>query len=303
MSAEKLLSETGEDALVDGLTKGLGEGRDVIVGAGDDCAVLRGARPGFRSLLKTDCIVEGVHFTMDASPADIGWKAMARAVSDIAAMGGRPLHALVTLVFHPGTTVARTKGIYRGLSKAANAFGLSIVGGEISSAAVRGAAMVSVALTGEVESHRCLLRSGGRAGDALFVTGRLGGASAGRHLRIRPRLAQSAWLAKNFAIHAMMDLSDGLAKDLPRLARASGTGFYLESGRSPRNRGCELGAALGEGEDYELLFAISSRRAADLEKRWKRKFPRLALTRIGLLVEDVRAGGELRGGWDHFSNA
>ena len=300
MSAEKLLAEVGEDVLVEELTKGLRKGRDVIVGVGDDCAVVRGDRAGWRSLLKTDCIVEGVHFTMDASPVDIGWKAMARAASDIAAMGGRPLHALVTMVLHPEATVARTKGIYRGLSKAANSFGISIVGGETSRAAVAGAATISIALSGEVESRRCLLRSGGRAGDALYVTGRLGGSSAGRHLRFRPRLEESLWLSKNFAIHAMMDLSDGLAKDLPRLACASEVGFHLESDKVPRNRGCDVAAALSEGEDYELLFAISSRRAAALEKRWKRKFPRLALTRIGALVEDVKAGSDLCGGWDHF---
>lgn len=303
MSAEKLLSEAGEDVLVEELTKGLLRGRDVVVGVGDDCAVLRGNRPGWRSLLKADCIVEGVHFTMEAAPVEIGWKAMARAVSDIAAMGGRPLHALVTIVLHPETTVARAKGIYRGLSKAADSFGLSIVGGETSRAAVRGAAVISIALTGEVETRRCVLRSGGRAGDALYVTGRLGGASRGKHLRFHPRLNESSWLTENFAIHAMMDLSDGLAKDLPRLARASEAGFHLEFGDIPRNRGCDLAAALSDGEDYELLFAISSRRAAALEKRWKGMFPRLALTRIGELVADVRTGGDLHGGWDHFGGA
>ncbi len=296
-----LLSEIGEDALVDELTKGLEKGRNVIVGVGDDCAVLRGDRPGWRSLLKTDCIVEGVHFTMEASPVDIGWKAMARAVSDIAAMGGKPREALVTVVLHSGMSLRTAKGIYRGLSKAAGAFGISIVGGETSSSVIEGTTMISIALTGEVESRRCLLRSGGRAGDALYVTGRLGGASAGRHLRIQPRLEESSWLAKHFPVHAMMDLSDGLAKDLPRLARASGVGFHLVPDDVPRNRGCDLAAALGEGEDHELLFAISSRRAASLEERWKRAFPRLPLTRIGGLVEDVKAGADLDGGWDHFS--
>ena len=216
---------------------------------------------------------------------------------------GGPLHALVTMVLHPETTLARTKGIYRGLRKAADTFGISIVGGEISSAVARDAAMISVSLTGEVETRRCVLRSGGRGGDALFVTGRLGGASKGKHLKFHPRLKESSWLTENFALRAMMDLSDGLAKDLPRFARASKVGFQLEVGDLPRNRGCDVAAALSEGEDYELLFAISPRRTTELEERWKPKFPRLALTRIGGLVEDVNVGEDLGGGWDHFGGS
>jgi thiamine-monophosphate kinase len=298
--AEKRLLDVGEDILVEELTRGLPVGEDVVVGAGDDCAVVRGSRRGWSSLLKADCIVEGVHFLKTAPPAKVGWKAMARAISDIAAMGGRPSHALVTIVVHPQTTVAWTKGVYRGLTKAARAYDVSIVGGETSRSAVRGATVISIALTGKIASRHLVLRSGGRAGDVLFVTGRLGGAAGGRHLSFCPRLEEGAWLAENFAIHAMMDLSDGLAKDLPRLARASGLGFDLDVDSIPRNRGCDMEAALSDGEDYELLFAVSARTASALERDWKSQFPRVALTPVGRLLRNVRAGENVEGGWDHF---
>lgn len=296
------LADIGEDALVAALTARLETGADVVVGAGDDCAVLRGDRKGWFALLKADCVVEGVHYAPDAPPGRIGWKAMARSLSDIAAMGGLPRHALVTLVMSPAETVARVKAIYGGLAKAARAFGVSIVGGETSRAARGGAAMISVALSGVVERDRCVLRSGGAAGDGLYVTGRLGGASGGRHLRIAPRIAEARWLTEGFRIHAMMDLSDGLAKDLPRLAKASGVGFELDRAALPRQRGCSVEAALGDGEDYELVFALADRDARRLEEAWAAAHPKLPLTRIGRLVGDTSAGAgdSLRGGWDHF---
>ncbi|MFV1996290.1 MAG: thiamine-monophosphate kinase, partial [Verrucomicrobiales bacterium] len=145
-------------------------------------------------------------------------------------------------------------------------------------------------------------RSGGKPGDVLLVTGRLGGAlRSGRHLRFDPRLEQGRWLTGAVPVHAMMDLSDGLARDLPRLARASGVGFELDAGAVPRHRGCSLAQALGEGEDYELLLAVAARSAGKLEALWRRRFPRLALTRIGRLVADVGEGSDLEGGWDHFA--
>ena len=164
--------------------------------------------------------------------------------------------------------------------------------------------MISVALLGEVERRRCVLRGGGRPGDLLFVTGELGAALVkGRHLKFVPRVEEARWLTERFPLHAMMDLSDGLAKDLPRLARASGTGFELDRECIPRARGCSEEQALGEGEDYELLFALSARNGSRLEREWAEAHPETRLTRIGRLASSRSAGKWLRGGWEHFGEA
>ena len=160
--------------------------------------------------------------------------------------------------------------------------------------------MISVALTGTVARKHCCLRSGGRPGDALFVTGRLGGSLSGKHLRFEPRLAEATWLASNFKPRAMMDLSDGLAADLPRLAEASGCGFEIDPASVPRTRSCSIEAALTDGEDYELLFAIPPSKATALTAAWSKKFPKLPLARIGTLAKPGTATPDLRGGWTHF---
>lgn len=269
----------------------------VIVGPGDDCAVVEPSRGGKQVLLKTDCVVEGVHFRRSARPAEVGWKAMARPLSDFAAMSGVPRFALITIILSPNTTVAWTAAVYRGLQKAANAFDVAIVGGETSS--TRGPATIVVALAGEVEQRRRVLRSGGRAGDRLFVTGRLGGSIGGRHLRFQPRIAESRWLTAHFRIHAMIDLSDGLGADLARLATASGAGYELNASAIPRHRGCSVEQAIGDGEDYELLFAVSRNDADKLERRWRKEW-KLKLTRVGELTRNVKIRADLRSGYDHF---
>jgi thiamine-monophosphate kinase len=173
------------------------------------------------------------------------------------------------------------KKLYRGIEKAARTFEVAVVGGETS--AIKGPAVISVTVTGFVEKRRWVSRSGGRANDELFVTGRLGGSLRGRHLEFIPRIVESRWLTKNFPIHAMMDLSDGLGADLPRLARASGVGFELDEAALPLNRGCTMKQAMSDGEDYELLFAISPRHSSRLLKSWRKRFPKLLLTKIGKL--------------------
>ena len=275
------LSDLGENRVVAELTRALALGTDVRTGAGDDCAVIGRPREARWQLLKTDAVIEGVHFLATEDPRRIGWKALCRAISDIAAMGGEPQHALITLAAPPATDFARVRGIYAGLRKAARRFGISIVGGE--TARSPGPLFLNVALTGTVRRTRCILRSGGRAGDTLYVTGHLGGSLAAKHLDFTPRLAEARWLTANFKLHAMMDLSDGLAADLPRLAAASRCGFSLDESCIPKTKGCTVTQALTDGEDYELLFAISPRTATALEAAWKQRFPRLALTRIGTL--------------------
>ncbi len=286
-----------EDSLLAEILPGLPSSADLLVGPGDDCAVVRVRGSRELLLLKTDCVAEGVHFLREADPARVGWKALCRALSDIAAMGGRPSEALLTIFSPPDVGADYWKRFYHGVTRAAKAFGVAIAGGELSRQP-RGIA-VSVALTGRVAPHHLVLRSGGSADDVLFVTGRLGGSIAGRHLDFTPRLAEAAWLVRNAGPSAMMDVSDGLASDLPRLARASGCGF--EVARIPRTRGCTERSALCDGEDYELLFSIPPRRARKLAERWKRAFPGVTLTEIGRLVGEPTLPPDWPAGWDHFS--
>jgi thiamine-monophosphate kinase len=294
------LADLGEDRVVAALTRQLVLGKDVRVGAGDDCAVIGGPRAARWQLLKTDVVVEGVHFLPGDDARRVGWKALCRALSDIAAMGGVPGHALITLAAPPGTAMQRLTGLYAGLRKAARKFGVSIVGGETSRSP--GPLFLNIALTGSVERSRCTLRSGGKAGDVLYVTGRLGGSRAGRHLDFTPRLAEARWLVTHFRPSAMMDLSDGLAADLPRLAAASRGGYRIEPKFLPRTAGCTIEQALSDGEDFELLFALAPCHAVKLERAWRKAFPRLPLTRIGELNrQSPIANRQFPNGHDHFA--
>ncbi|MGH8094500.1 MAG: thiamine-phosphate kinase [Chthoniobacterales bacterium] len=273
--------DLGEDRLIAQLVARLKPRPDVVAGPGDDCAVLAGPGKDRLFLLKTDCVVEGVHFLPNEKPARVGWKAMMRTLSDFAAMSGLPHYAVVTLIAPAEREVRWIRQLYEGLRRAAARFDVAIVGGETSG--TKGPMVIAISATGSVEKERCVLRSGGKAGDILFVTGRLGGSGQGRHLNFVPRIDEARWLTQNFRIHAMMDLSDGLGADLPRLAKASGVGFQVDKDALPRARGSSIDAAINDGEDYELLFALSPNDAAALEKKWRQRFPRLALTRIGRL--------------------
>ena len=293
------LREVGEDKLLDQLLPRLPLGKTVVAGAGDDCAVVEIFAGRNFLVLKTDCIVEGVHFLSGADPVDVGWKAMMRPLSDFAATSALPQFALITLIASKQTEVEWARKLYGGLRRAAKQFDVSIVGGETSSSP--GPIVISVSVAGFVESDRWMSRRGGKVGDDLFVTGQLGGAIKQKHLRFIPRIAESRWLTKNFSIQAMMDLSDGLGIDLPRLARASKVGFKIETENLPLAPGAKIGDAISEGEDYELLFAISPRQSKRLQRAWKRKFPKLPLTRIGQLNQTSNIKHQtLPGGYVHF---
>ena len=293
------LSRLGEDRLLAELLPSLSRFEDVLAGPGDDCAVVRAPHARNLLLLKCDCVVEGVHFETTTDPARVGWKAMMRPLSDFAAMSGIPRYALVTLIVPPDRTAAWVKKLYRGLTRAAGIFDVAIVGGETSS--TRGPAAVSVAVSGSVEPNRWISRAGGKAGDDLFVTGRLGGSLRGRHLRFVPRIEEARWLTANFTVHAMMDLSDGLGADLPRLARASNVSFEIEEEKLPLKPGMKVANAISDGEDFELLFAVPPRESAALERRWRKKFSRLPLTRIGRLKKKSKSREQkLKSGYIHF---
>ncbi len=291
------LAALGENGLVRLLTgRWETDGRRVLTGVGDDCAVLRGNGKNHFLLFKTDAVVEGVHFTPRERPELIGRKALARALSDLAAMGAVPVAAVVTLGVPKDESVRRLRAIYRGIERLAKKYRVKLVGGETTRARQL---FLSVALLGECRGYRPVLRSGARAGDLIFVTGRLGATRARRHLVFEPRLAEGQWLARQQFASSLMDLSDGLGADLPRLAEASGVGFQLDPAAIPRARGATLSAALGDGEDYELLFTVRPADAESLKKKWPFATP---LHCIGVMEPCGRGSRKvpLVYGFDHF---
>ena len=284
-----------ERELIARLVPALPRNDSVIVAAGDDCAVLDLGAPEY-VLFKTDAVVEGIHFTADTPPEKIGRKALARCLSDIAAMAGKAGSALVTIALPKNFDPDRIEKIYAGLNALAAEHGVAIVGGETTTNPER--VLISVALLGMVEKDKCVLRSGARAGDAIFVTGKLGGSIHERHLDFEPRLKEARWLAGNFRIHAMIDLSDGLASDLRHVVKASHVGADLLSRAIPISREAKLTAraessakppllaALTDGEDFELLFTAAAQDAVALLDGWKKQFPHLPLACIGKITAE-----------------
>jgi thiamine-monophosphate kinase len=243
----KTVSDIGEFALIHRLAK-------QIPRAGDDCAVLPGG-----GLLTCDPVIEGIHYPPDTPPYRVGWKAMARNLSDIAAMAGKPQYAVVSLGLRPGTPVRYVTELYRGMRAVAGK--CEIVGGD--TAHVRNEQFIVVTILGHADKP--VLRSGAKPGDIVFVTGPLGGSfQSGKHLTFTPRLREAHWLAQNYHIHAMMDISDGLASDLQRLAESSRVGFDICSEKIPG----KLPGALTDGEDFELLFTVSPRDAGKIRKKF-----------------------------------
>jgi thiamine-monophosphate kinase len=283
-----------EFELIRRLTQNLPTNESVVLGAGDDCALLDLGVGDRLVLFKTDAVVAGIHFTKETPPEQIGRKALARCLSDVAAMAGTPTAALVTIALPKKFEPEFVEKIYFGLNALARQHGVAIVGGETTSNPER--VLISIALIGFVPRGKVLLRSGAKVGDAIFVTGELGGAIAGKHLEFEPRLAEACWLAEHFSVHALMDVSDGLAGDLRHILKASGVGAELLKRAVPISRAAKkiskqgaaakpaLVAALTDGEDFELLFTVTSKDAVPLLDAWKNKFPKLRLSCIGRIV-------------------
>lgn len=284
--------------LIKRLTKDLASRDDVEVGPGDDCAVVAGGATGKSLLFKTDSVVEGVHFTAGEDPKRVGHKALGRCLSDVAAMGGTPSFALVTLALPKEFEATYVDGLYEGMNALARKHGVAVVGGEVTTNPER--LLITVSLLGEVPAGKAVLRSGARAGDAIFVSGELGGSLSGKHLDFEPRLAEAAWLVENFAITSMIDLSDGLSSDLRHILDASKVGAELLKSAIPISRAAKLAyregdrdrspleAALRDGEDYELVFTVAARDAVALSDGWKRRFPE---TRLGCVGKISTSGG------------
>ena len=308
-----------EFELIAKLTRGLPANESVVAGAGDDCAVLDLGAADKLILFKTDAVVEGFHFTRETPPEKIGRKALARCLSDIAAMAGTPTAALVTIALPENFEPEFVAKIYSGMTSLAREHGVAIVGGETTTNPER--ILISIALLGTVPRGKQILRSGAKIGDAIFVTGELGGSLAEKHLDFEPRIAEARWLAEHFPIHAMIDLSDGLAGDLRHILNASGVGAEILKSAMPVSRAAKLrakensnakpafAAALTDGEDFELLFTIASKDAVKLLDAWKKKFPKLKLSCIGkiissdgILIRDKNSSQKLNAhGYVHFA--
>jgi thiamine-monophosphate kinase len=319
----RLVSETGERALIERIRQRLPPApASLVIGIGDDAAVAAVDR-GALQVLTTDALVEGVHFDRRFSTAaDIGYKALAVNVSDIASMGGASRLALLSLMLPADTTLDTIDGLLGGLLEMAEAAGVTLAGGNITRSP--GPLVVDVTLAGSVKPRKILRRNGGRPGDAVYVTGRIGAGAAGlgwlrsaallakdapcgtpadaaiaecvaRHRRPEPRARIGSLLGRNRAASACMDLSDGLADAVTQVAEASGTGATIDAAALPVHTGAQawftsagadpMLASLAGGDDYELLFTVPKRRRGRLRAviREGRGVP---VTRIGELTVD-----------------
>lgn len=327
-----------EETLVGRIARALGERKShgqagLCMAIGDDAAIWQ-PRSGHEAILTTDWFLEASHFDRERHPAvSIGWKCLARAASDIAAMGGEPRCFLLSLALPSSHMGHWLDEFLEGLKRASRRLRCSVAGGDTTHNAK---IQISVTVVGEVRKGYALLRSGARPGDAIFVTGRLGEAELGlaelragkpsryshhpknsrirKHMYPEPRLAVGQWLAHRKIANAMMDLSDGLSTDLARLCAGSGVGAEIEERRLPlaqehRNRSESfedlLEAALHGGDDYELLFTVSGQ----LAKRIPRMAGGVNITQIGTITRRrdilrVRSDGKKRTlparGWDPF---
>ncbi|MCW5550362.1 MAG: thiamine-monophosphate kinase [Opitutaceae bacterium] len=281
------VSALGEEALIGRIRRWLGPvSPRAPFGIGDDCAVLPPVRG--RQLITVDPVIYGRHFDDHVPARAAGAKLLKRNLSDLAAMGGQPVAAVLALTLDARVSLRWIEDFYRGLAACARRHAVPIVGGDLTQA--DGIIAASLTLLGKPAGSRVLTRTGAQMGDLLYVTGRLGGSlRSGHHWKFTPRLAEGVWLAQRPEVRAMMDLSDGLAKDLSALT-PRGAVPVLEHAL-PRRAGCDLRAALTDGEDYELVFAVSGGAdTAALERAWKKKFPRVPLTRIGRFARTLPAG-------------
>jgi thiamine-monophosphate kinase len=315
-----LVSDAGERGLIERIRRRLPPApSDVIVGIGDDAAVAEPER-GALQVFTTDALVEGIHFDRRfSSIADIGYKALAVNVSDVAAMGGVTRLALLSLMLPAQTTIIDVDILLDGLLEMAASARVTLVGGNITRSP--GPLMIDVTAIGSVRRRKILTRGGGRAGDVLYVTGTIGAAAAGlgwlrahsenpgsavgdgpmeecvaRHRRPEPRARIGALLGRNRAASACMDLSDGLADAVTQVASASGTGATIEAAALPIHPGARewfvsqghdpVASSLTGGDDYELLFAVPKRGRSALRSvlREARGVP---IARIGELTRDA----------------
>lgn len=302
-------------------TGGLGQRIGLVRGIGDDCAVLRLA-PGSELLVTTDLCIEHVHFRRAWHPAaSVGHRCITRGLSDIAAMGGRPLTCFLSLGLPESLPQSWVNGFLRGFLAQARRFKAPLAGGDISSARQITADIV---VTGQVPAGKAVLRSGASAGDRIYVTGSLGGSAAtlqqlfagkkinparsNTHFYPIPRIAAGAWLRERSLATAMIDLSDGLSVDLAHICDESRVAAIIEANKIPLGKSADLKLALHGGEDYELLFTVPRRAKVPA------RIAGIAVTEIGEVrnrrdyssaIQILGENGGVRPlpqrGWEHFA--
>lgn len=267
--------------LIESLKKKIPRGLQGAIGIGDDAGLLKTGGTGL--LVTADTIADGVDFmASEIKPELAGRKALAVNLSDIAAMGGEPLGFVISLGIpkkFPQKWIVR---FYAGLMKLAAEYKTVCLGGDISGAKQF---FASVAMLGKAPA-RPVLRSGARKGDRIGVTGKFGGSIQGRHASFPPRVKEGRWLSAA-GVSSMIDVSDGLLQDLGHILKVSKAGAQIDLDRVPVSKAAARPAlehALSDGEDFELLFTVPHKKAAALEKRWKRAFPRVKISWIGQVV-------------------
>jgi thiamine-monophosphate kinase len=259
----------GEFGLIEWIRRRVAAHPALDTGIGDDAAVLYW--PAEKSLVTVDMLMEGVDFTFpEASPEQVGRKAMAVNLSDIAAMGGKPIAAVVSVALprHRGAELAQR--LQQGIEQRAREFDVALAGGDTNS--WDGPLVISITVLGEPSTRGPVLRSGARVGDWILVTGAFGGSIAGHHLDFTPRVREGLLLAENYEVHAMIDVSDGLAADLHHILDESHVGAMLSADRIPISAAAlgtiddrtPLEHALSDGEDFELIFTVAQETAQAL---------------------------------------
>lgn len=263
------LKDIGEFGLIKRFQKKIKTNSSVVKGSGDDCAVLKLNKSNYQ-LFTCDMIVEGVDFRKTADFKLVGQKALAISISDIAACGGIPKHAVVALGLSKNMQVGQIDRLAKGLFDLAREFNINIVGGDISASSKL---IIDVSMLGEVEKNKLCLRQGARTGDIIMVTGEFGGAIKGKHLKFTPRLKEARFLVDNFKINSMIDVSDGLVADLSHILEQSSVGAVLYESLIPLSKQAQgTEEALCSGEEFELLFTASRDQAGKIIKSSKYRF-------------------------------
>lgn len=280
-------------------------------GIGDDCAVLSNEHGDALRVVTTDSVIFSKHFDAAVSPQDAGAKLIKRNASDIAAMGGVPADAVLSLVMSRDVSVAWLKDFYLGMAQACDALGIELAGGDLASAPAGTRLFVAtLSLTGFCE-NAALLRTGAQTGDAVFVTGTLGGTILKKHFAFDPRLAEGQFLAQfpREKVRGCMDITDGLAKDLKAILPA-GAHVDFDFPAIPLsedaqklaggNRETALRHAFCDGEDYELLFCVAADFEPELIALWQERFPQTRLSKIGYIAAGEADFPQSGKGYEHF---
>lgn len=275
------LGNMGEREVIRRLLPALDGHEELIVGAGDDCAVCRMPGAEVDQVFTTDPIIEGVHFLAGEQPKRVGNKAAGRVLSDIAAMGATPKWLLVNVVAPAEFEMDYLEDVYVGMTALCRRFGAVIIGGDVARGPVFELHVFGV---GELPAGTALLRSGARVGDVVFVTGPLGDSRAGKHLDFTPRIEEGIFLRESGRVNALMDLSDGLATDLRHVLGQSGVGADLRGAAIPKTG--SLGRALRDGEDFELLLTAPPAASELLRVAWRARFGS-ELAAIGEVTDEV----------------